>query len=256
MKKNKLFSLFSFLVIIFISSACTTITEVEQSKDDSKNNQENKVDVDVNINTCFSDDDCVQSVFCGCHTLKYINTKIEEANKAGIMYDACTHPPDSYCVCRNNECVQLIDKEARKEKAEQFTINNSEINNIPNLIVYKQEDVLNAEIDFDDVYIFSWPISVNQEILTNEDIDIINVNLPSNINILLERIEYTQSQYTSGIFSWKGQIISDDDKFNKGDTVRISVSEDGILFTIMSYQIKNNNYSYTITNNSIRVRER
>ncbi len=247
MKKTKLFSLLSFLVIIFISSACTTITEVEQSKYDSKNNPENKVNINVDINSCFSDDDCIQAVFCGCHTRDYINTKIEEANKAGIMYYPCTHPPDSYCVCKNNECVQLIDKEARKEKAEQFTINNSQIENIPNLINYNQDEISASELNLGDDFIISWPISLNQYILTDESIDIINLNLPQDINMILERSEYGDNR-------WRGVVISEDPMFSKNDKVFFSTLNNRFLGTIMPYQIKINDYSYTITSNNIRVK--
>lgn len=229
MKKAKLFGLLILICIIFIFSACTRPAVVE------------------NINTCFSDDDCVQRVFCGCNTTEYVNNRLEEANKAGIMFDACIHPPDSYCVCQNNECIQLIDKDARREKAEKFTINNSQIEDLPNLINYNQDEILNSNLDLTSDYIISWPITLNKSILTDKNIDKINLNLPQEINMILKRSEYSDDK-------WFGEIISEDPIFSQNDKIFFSTLNNRFLGTVMPYQIKVNNYTYIITCNRLTIK--
>ncbi len=201
---------------------------------------------DLGIDLCYQDQDCVQWVLCGCHTKEYIKAEMEQATQLGIMYDACFHPPNSYCACIDNRCQQLIDEEERKELAEKFTINNSVVENIPNLIYYNEEEILTSNLSFDD-YIISWPISINKAILTDGNIEIINLNLPGDINMLLQRTEYNHDR-------WNGIIISDDPMFSKNDKMFFSTLNKRFLATVMPYQIKGENYTYIITSDNIKIK--
>ncbi len=247
MKLSNFYLTFLLVFFVIFLSACET-SESLKVEDSKSLFSEEPIDknVETDLSICYSDDDCIQGVLCGCRTAEYTNYEIEKANAAGIYFDACKHPPNSYCVCVDNRCEQRIDKEARDEVAEKFTINNSEINDIPNLINYNQEEISNTSLDYDSDYIISWPISLNQEILTDENIDVINLNLPSDLNMILERTEYSEDR-------WRGIVISEDERFSKNDPLFFSTMNNRFLATIMPYQIKNQSYNYTITNSHIRI---
>lgn len=199
------------------------------------------------LSYCYSDSDCVQMLFCGCNTIAQIAHAVNKAEENGMMYDACDHPPNSYCVCLDNKCEQLINEEVRLETIKEFTINNTLIANYPNLINYNEDEIFASENNLSDAYIISWPISLNQEILTDKNIDIINLNLPRDINMILERTEYSSDK-------WWGIIISDDPLFSKNDKIFFSTLNNRFLGTVMPYQIKGENYTYTITSNNIRIK--
>lgn len=64
--------------------------------------------VDLRENYCMQDSDCIQYVLCGCNTREYVKRKIDELPE-GMVIDECMHPANSYCVCENNECREVID---------------------------------------------------------------------------------------------------------------------------------------------------
>ncbi len=248
------------IIVLLLLIASIAIAAFSIIRDESSSDLEREEKLMQNF--CFEDADCIQSVFCGCHTLGHIEKEIERYTEKGIALDECVHPQNSYCVCEENICKEVIDHDKREEARKKLTANNSEVEGAPNFLTYIEEDDFDRYLQSAHV-VKEMTATLNINLLESEEK--INLNLPGELNLVLEKEKVVKCEEDPTVaphlcrenqYTWWGNIKG----YDHGSVFFI-VDDNSLIASILPSDIPSDlikvdtRYTYVVTGSNLKENE-
>ncbi len=210
---------------------------------------------------CKTTSDCHAAI---CLSNSYLTEKFIKTKEAGISIDYNTIPLTASCVCQSNKCTVVIDEKKKSDIREAMIVNNNGLDSLANLINYKS-NIITKYTEEDLAEIGRFEINVNEELIKNKESLAFNINLPGDLNVMVEREEFLRCEDNKLIashlcqknqYTWKGRVAN-----NEHGSLFISGNDDGILLSVgpldlININNSNKQYVYTVTNRYLIVKEK
>ena len=237
---KKLFIISLVLFLTLFTSLLAALIIIFNLREDSRA-------FNLEQNVCAVDSDCVRGVFCGCDTREYIDRKVEEYEREGIALSECSEPLRfASCACESGECVEVIDYEAMEKVRSELEENNTSLEGVSNLFDYREYEDFEPK-NTDVAVIVEMPVVINEYLLKNENVERVNINLPSGLNLVTESSELVLCEDNESIanhlcledaYDWLGFVGR-----ASYEQVHFTVSKEGLLGNLPAHQEEN---KYTI----------
>ncbi len=224
-------------------------TEGEVSMEMGDNNKEEKDTENKDIRFCKTTRDC-HLVYC--LNSSSLNEKIKKAHDEGIITDYTPIPTNTSCVCQKSKCTVVVNQDKRDEIREKMNINEG-LESFYNLISYNS-NIKTDYIDEELAEIGRFDITIDESILKDENVSVLNINLPGDLNVVVDREGFFHKR--NQIYVWKG-MVRGGSNFSQ---VSIIVSDEGVSSTITGVHTDNienskEKYVYIITSDRLIVLE-